>query len=84
MTFFFVTLFFLSRKMKENYKEIKKNRRSIIIVNKPVGKTLKGYSGGVYIQYAMKYSQKHTPPHCFFCNLAGWEDVWGYTCERTW
>ena len=20
----------------------------------------------------MLYSQKYTPPHCFFCNFAGW------------
>ena len=24
------------------------------------------------IQYAMPYSQKYTPPHCFYCNFAGW------------
>ena len=24
------------------------------------------------IRYAMPYCQKYTPPHCFFCNFAGW------------
>ena len=28
---------------------------------------------GIGIQYAMPYSQKHTPPHCFFGKFAGWE-----------
>ena len=40
-------------------------------------KSLKSNTGGdsfcwIGIQYAMPYSQKYTPPHCFFCNLAGW------------
>ena len=25
------------------------------------------------MQYTMPYSQKYTPPHCFFCNFAGWD-----------
>ena len=24
------------------------------------------------MQYTMPYSQKYTPPHCFFHNFAGW------------
>ena len=40
-------------------------------------KSLKSNTGGgsfcwIGIQYAMPYSQKYTPPHCFFCNFAGW------------
>ena len=39
-------------------------------------KSLKSNTGGrsfcrIGIQYAMPYSQKYTPPHCFFCNFAG-------------
>ena len=55
------------------------NRRFPInnyILNRPA-KSLKSNTGGVSfcwigIQYAMPYCQKYTPPHCFFCNFAGW------------
>ena len=41
-------------------------------------KSLKGNTGGgsfcgIGITYAMPFSQKCTPPHCFFCNFACWE-----------
>ena len=40
-------------------------------------KSLKSNPGGVSfcwigIQNAMPYCSKYTPPHCFFCNFAGW------------
>ena len=40
-------------------------------------KSLKGNTGGgsfcsIGIQYAMPFSRKYTPPHCFFCTFAGW------------
>ena len=28
----------------------------------------------------MPYSQKYTPPHCFFCNFAGWVITKLYVC----
>ena len=38
-------------------------------------KSLKSNTGGgsfcwIGIQYAVPYTQKYTPPHCFFCNFA--------------
>ena len=44
-------------------------------------KTLKDNTGGacfwwISIQNAILYNQKHTPLHCFFCNLASWECVY--------
>ena len=49
-------------------------------------KSLKSNTGGgsfcwIGIQYAMPYCQKYTPPHCFFCNFAGW--VTGFSSYRT-
>ena len=40
-------------------------------------KSLQSNTGGgsfclIGIQYAMPYSEKYTPPHCFFCIFAGW------------
>ena len=40
-------------------------------------KSLKSNTGGMSfcwngIQYARPYSQKYTPPYCFFCNFASW------------
>ena len=44
----------------------------------PADKIAKNNTGGgsfcwIGIKYAMPYSQKYTPSHCFFCNFAGWD-----------
>ena len=60
-----------SKKVDVVAKESMHNARN----NQPA-KSLKSNTGGSFcwigIQYAMPYSQKYTPPHCFFCNFAGW------------
>ena len=53
----------------------------------PPAKSLKSNTGGgsfcwIGIENAMLYTHKYTPPHCFFCNFAGWESLMYHFIEK--